>query len=198
MSKKATTSKISYVVTVILILLVVFAVVGFFARFTNNFEDDFITYYVEYDGKVLSGENNGYAFDKGEEYKFKVGNSLNVLNKDELSYSVSIVPNITDKTDFVFENDTERYKFSQIKDVTAQFNIDTHDDYFVLKAEKLLGEVIGDVYNSDFEGVPVVDGKYDYFKMIISIDGGNDIYITFNVLVPAEGMIISGGAIIAG
>lgn len=199
MSRKGGGSKFGYVLIVVGVVLLLVIVVGFIARFTNNFTSGFATFYVEHNGKTITADRGGYGFDQGVEYRFNVGYSLDVFNKEKLNYNVKVAPNITSETEFVFENDDYRYKFSDKDDLTAQFKITKYDDYFTLTADKLLNEVINSAYDGNFTGIPAVDGKLDYFKLVISSeDGSKSISITFNVSVPPEGMTPNTGHIIAG
>lgn len=199
MKIKSGGSKLGYILIVVGVILLLVLVVGFIAKFTNNFTSDFATFYIEHDGKTITSNRGGYGFDKGVEYRFNVGYSLDAFNKEKLNYNVKVAPNITSETDFVFENDDYRYKFSDKDDLTALFKITKYDDYFSLTADKLLNEVINSAYDGNFTGIPTVDGKLDYFKLIISSeDGSRSINITFNVSVPPEGMTPNTGHIIAG
>lgn len=199
MSRKNGGSKLGYVIIVVGVVLLLALVIGFIAKFTNNFTSSFATFYVEHDGKIITSNRSGYGFDKGVEYRFNVGYSLEVFNKEKLEYNVKIAPNITPETEFLFENADYRYKFSDYDDLTEQFKITKYDNYFTLTADKLLNEVINSAYEGNFTGIPTVDGKFDYFKLIISSeDGSKSINIMFNVSVPPEGMTSNTGHIIAG
>lgn len=197
--KNGGASKLSYILIVVGVVLFFVFVCGFFAKFTNNFTSDFATFYVEHDGKTITADRGGYGFDRGVEYRFNVGYSLDVFNKEKLNYNVKVAPNITPETEFVFENDDYRYKFSDNDDLTAQFKITKHDGYFTLTADKLLNEVINSAYDGNFTGIPTVDGKLDYFTLIVSSeDGSKSINIAFNVSIPPEGLTSNAGHIIAG
>lgn len=199
MSRKGDSSKLGYILIVVGVILLLVFIVGFIARFTNNFTSGFATFYVEHDGKTLTADRGGYGFDKGVEYRFNVGYSLDVFNKEKLTYNVKIAPNITSETDFVFENADDRFKFSDKDDLTAQFKITKYDGYFTLTADKLLSEVLASAYDGNFTGIPTVDGELDYFKLVISSeDGSKRISLGFNVSVPPEGMTPNTGHIIAG
>lgn len=56
-----TKSKIGQVVSYIVILLVIVAVIGVFAYFTNGFTSDFKTFYVSVNGKDVMTTANGYV-----------------------------------------------------------------------------------------------------------------------------------------
>ena len=193
------TFKISYILVVVLVILVLLLAVSFIAKFTNNFTSDFAAFYVEHDGKTITSDRGGFNFDKDTEYRIKVGYPLGVFNKEKLSYNVKVMPNVTDETDFEFTDGTEAYKYSDITDLTEQFKIQQYDDYFTLTADKLLNEIIENVYGDTLTGVPSVNFKQDYLKLVISsVDSSACINLTFNVSIPVEGVQPDYEHIIAG
>ena len=72
-----TKSKIGQVVSYIAILLVIVAVIGVFAYFTNGFTTDFKTFYVSVNGKDVMTSQNGYVVTPSEPLKrTKISTSL--------------------------------------------------------------------------------------------------------------------------
>lgn len=197
--KSGTGSKITYVILVTLIVLLLLVVVGFFAKFTNNFTSGFATFYVEHNDKTIISDKGGFAFDLNTEYSFNVGYSLDFVNKEKLGYSVEITPNITEDTDFVIETDDSNYKFSDIGDLTEYFTVTQYESYFTLRADKTLSEIIKAVYGDTATGVPFVDGSKDYLLLTVySEDKSTAINLAFNATVPAEGLTPNYGHIVAG
>lgn len=109
-----TKSKIGQVVSYIAILLVIVAVIGVFAYFTNGFTSDFKTFYVSVNGKDVMTSQNGYVVTPSEPLKVDVKYTF-AFNKNETKgYSVKIVPNKTDE-DFDFSVDGETHFFGDEK-----------------------------------------------------------------------------------
>lgn len=83
-----TKSKIGQVVSYIVILLVIVAVIGVFAYFTNGFTSDFKTFYVSVNGKDVMASGNGYVVTPSEPLKVDVKYTF-AFNKNETKgYSV--------------------------------------------------------------------------------------------------------------
>lgn len=126
-----TKSKIGQVVSYIAILLVIVAVIGVFAYFTNGFTTDFKTFYVSVNGKDVMTSQNGYVVTPSEPLKVDVKYTF-AFNKNETKgYSVKIVPNKTDE-DFDFSVDGETRFFGDEKDLTNGFVIDKREQSFTV------------------------------------------------------------------
>ena len=67
-----TKSKIGQVVSYIVILLVIVAVIGVFAYFTNGFTSDFKTFYVSVNGKDVMTSQSGYVVTPSEPLKGEI------------------------------------------------------------------------------------------------------------------------------
>ena len=78
-----TKSKIGQVVSYIVILLVIVAVIGVFAYFTNGFTSDFKTFYVTVNGKDVMTTTGGYVLSQDKsttvdvKYTFAFANEQN-------------------------------------------------------------------------------------------------------------------------
>ena len=104
-----TKSKIGQVVSYIAILLVIVAVIGVFAHFTNGFTSDFKTFYVSVDGKDVMISGSGYAISENEPLSVDVKYTFGAFNKNETKdYSVKIVPNKIENSDFTYTVDGDR------------------------------------------------------------------------------------------
>lgn len=175
---------IRFVLSVIAILAIVGCFV-FIARYTNNFTGNFSTFYLESNGKMITCDTSKYSMEIDKEYRFEVGYTFNFLNKDEqLGYHVSIVPNITNNTDFDFTVDNLTKSYNEEKDLTKFFNIKTYDKYFTIKPIIDLPEMMTILYSGKTVlGVPITKntGK-DYFIMVVSsADKTTVINVAFNL-----------------
>lgn len=176
-------SKIAYAIIVVFVVFLLLAVGGFFAKYTNGFTSDFATFYVEYDGKTITSDKGGYGFVVGEKYDFKVGYSLDFINKDKLTYNVKVVPNITENTDFKYETADGLYKFSDIEDLTQFFEIEKGENGFTLSTDYTLQKMFTQIYGETVSGVPTEYGSEDYLKLVVSSeDGSKIINLSFNTI----------------
>lgn len=174
-----TKSKIGQVVSYIAILLVIVAVIGVFAHFTNGFTTDFKTFYVSVNGKDVMTSGDGYVVTPSEPLKVDVKYTF-AFNKNETKgYSVKIVPNKTDD-DFDFSVDGETHFFGDEKDLTNGFVIDKQEKSFtVIPKGGTLQEILQAVY-SDNEVVCENKGYNDMFTVIVtSYNGESSVKLNF-------------------
>lgn len=96
------------IVSYILILMVIVATIGVFAYFTNGFTSDFKTFYVSINGKDVMTSQGGFVATTKEPLAVDVKYTFGALNKDEnKGYSVKIVPNKIENSDFTYTVDGE-------------------------------------------------------------------------------------------
>lgn len=126
-----TKSKIGQVVSYIVILLVIVAVIGVFAYFTNGFTSDFKTFYVSVNGKDVMTSSSGYVITPQEPLSVDVKYTFAFNQSETKGYSVKIVPNKTDE-DFDFSVDGETHYFGDEKDLTNGFVIDKQEKSFTV------------------------------------------------------------------
>lgn len=175
-----TKSKIGQVVSYIAILLVIVAVIGVFAHFTNGFTSDFKTFYVSVDGKDVMISGNGYVISENEPLSVDVKYTFGSFNKNETKgYSVKIVPNKTDE-DFDFSVDGETHFFGDEKDLTNGFLIDKREQSFTVvpKGGTPL-EILKAVYPEN-EVTCESKGYNDMFTVIVtSYNGESSVKLNF-------------------
>lgn len=177
-----TKSKIGQVVSYIAILLVIVAVIGVFAYFTNGFTTDFKTFYVSVNGKDVMTSQNGYVVTPSEPLKVDVKYTFNFATDETKDYSVKIVPNKIENSDFTYTVDGESKSFQSETDLTAAFEIDKGEKSFTVKPKgKSLTEVL-----TAFYGTEVTDcenkGYTDMFTIIVtSYNGEASVKLNFTV-----------------
>lgn len=176
-----TKTKIGQVVSYIVILLVIVAVIGVFAYFTNGFTSDFKTFYVSVNGKDVMTFQSGYVITENEPLEVDVKYTFGAFNKDETKdYSVKIVPNKIENSDFTYTVDGESKSFQSETDLTAAFEIDKGENSFTVKPKgKSLTEVL-----TAFYGKEVTDcenkGYTDMFTIIVtSYNGESSVKLNF-------------------
>lgn len=163
-------------------IAVLAGILGFVARYTNNFTSEFKTLYVKFGDKTIMEDTKGVYIEQNREHRFDVGYSLGFLNKDNNNdFRVRIVPN----TEFEYTVDGKTYLYSKIEDLTECFTVQLHDGYFTLTEEKDLPDMIQTLYVSKVvTGVPrALDSGKDYFLLEISNpDKSMKIRIAFNLI----------------
>ena len=187
-----TKSKIGQVVSYIVILLVIVAVIGVFAYFTNGFTSDFKTFYVSVDGKDVMISGNGYVISENEPLSVDVKYTFGSFNKNETKdYSVKIIPNKIENSDFTYTVDGESKSFQLETDLTAAFEIDKGEKSFTVKPKgKSLTEVL-----TAFYGTEVTDcdnkGYTDMFTIIVtSYNGEASVKLNFTIAGKVVGVVL--------
>ena len=187
-----TKTKIGQVISYIVILLVIVAVVGVFAHFTNGFTSDFKTFYVSVDGKDVMISGSGYAISENEPLSVDVKYTFGSFNKNETKdYSVKIIPNKIENSDFTYTVDGESKSFQLETALTAAFEIDKGEKSFTVKPKgKSLTEVL-----TAFYGTEVTDcenkGYTDMFTIIVtSYNGEASVKLNFTIAGKVVGVVL--------
>ena len=174
-----TKTKIGQVVSYIVILLVIVAVIGVFAYFTNGFTSDFKTFYVSVNGKDVMTSGSGYVITPQEPLSVDVKYTFAFNQTETKGYSVKIVPNKTDE-DFDFSVDGETHYFGDEKDLSNGFVIDKQEKSFTVtpKGSTPL-EILKAVY-PESEVSCESKGNNDMFTLIItSYNGESSVKLNF-------------------
>ena len=166
-----TKTKIGQVVSYIVILLVIVAVIGVFAYFTNGFTSDFKTFYVSVNGKDVMTSSSGYVITPQEPLSVDVKYTFAFNQSETKGYSVKIVPNKTDEN-FDFSVDGETHYFGDEKDLSNGFIIDKQEKSFTVtpKGSTPL-EILKAVY-PESEVSCESKGYNDMFTLIITSYNG--------------------------
>ncbi len=170
---------ISFIITLVLFVLIVGAVVVVF-KYTNGFNEEFKTFYIEYKGEqILTGENK-MTYEKGT-YRYDVKYTFDTEESEPKDYTVKIVPN-TDK-DFEYTVDGKTYKYSKISDLSAAFNLTKQPTYFEFTVTESMNiqSVIATQYPGktvEIDKSALLNNSYP-FKLVISSYSGN---VTYNIL----------------
>ena len=174
-----TKSKIGQVVSYIVILLVIVAVIGVFAYFTNGFTSDFKTFYVSVNDKDVMTSSSVYVITPQEPLSVDVKYTFAFNQSETKGYSVKIVPNKTDE-DFDFSVDGETHYFGDEKDLSNGFIIDKQEKSFTVtpKGSTPL-EILQAIYPEN-EVSCESKGYNDMFTLIItSYNGESSVKLNF-------------------
>lgn len=187
-----TKTKIGQVVSYMVILLVIVAVIGVFAHFTNGFTSDFKTFYVSVNGKDVMISGSDYAISENEPLSVDVKYTFGAFNQNETKdYSVKIIPNKIENSDFTYTVDGESKSFQSETDLTAAFEIEKGEKSFTVKPKgKSLTEVL-----TAFYGTEVTDcenkGYTDMFTIIVtSYNGEASVKLNFMIAGKVVGVIL--------
>lgn len=118
------------IIGIILVLLLLAGLVAIIYRFTNGFNEDFKTFYVEYGGEQILTTESEMHLVSGNTHRFDVKYTFDTENAEPKGYNVKVVPNA--QRDFDFMVDGERYLYSKQGDMTAAFGLKKSDTYFEL------------------------------------------------------------------
>ena len=118
------------IIGIILVLLLLAGLVAIIYRFTNGFNEDFKTFYVEYGGEQILTTESEMHLVSGNTHRFDVKHTFDTEDAEPKGYNVKVVPNA--QRDFDFTVDGERYLYSKQGDMTAAFGLKKSDTYFEL------------------------------------------------------------------
>ena len=177
------TNKATKIITYILLVLAIITVIGVVAHFTNGFTSDFKTFYVTVDGKDVMTSSGGYKVTVEKPLQVDVKYTFDAFNKNETKdYSVKIIPNKIENSDFTYTVDGESKSFQSETDLTSAFEIDKGEKSFTVKPKgKSLTEVL-----TAFYGTEVTDcenkGYTDMFTIVVtSYNGEASVKLNFTV-----------------
>lgn len=136
-------------ITAVAVLTLVVGAIAVIYKYTNGFNEEFKTFYIEYNGQKILTNDVKYEFEPNVEYRFDVKYTFEQSNAKPLDYNVRIIPNAAN--DFDFTADDRIYKYSKAKELTTAFSVDKHETYFTLvfTQEQTLTKVLGSVYGTD-------------------------------------------------
>ncbi len=182
MSKKRNINKFATVLAYILVLVLILSVIGFLAYFSKGFTDDFKTFYLRYDNRIIMQNETGFLIEPSKEYKFYPVYTLGFATKEKPNYEVKIKPK--QGVDFEYTVNGDKYLFSAISDLTPFFGVEKTEGYFTVYFNTDLVGLFAQIYNGKTVITPDFENK-DYFSLIVTsgkeqiiIDFCTDIWVT--------------------
>lgn len=127
-AKTVNKKKVRQAILYIVIILLLIAIVGFFAYFTNGFTGDFKSFYVVCNENTVMSTGSGYHLSASEPLNVDVCYTFGFLSKEITGYQVKVIPN----ADFDFKVDGNLYSFISEPDITECFNIDYQEKSFTI------------------------------------------------------------------
>ena len=184
------------VISVIVDILLLVGIVGIVYAFTNGFNEDFKTFYVEYDGKrVLTSESEA-TFRTEQTITFDVKYTFDSGNTEPRGYGVKVMPNT--KLDFSFKAGGKQYLYADAKELTSAFGIKKEASAFTLSIPKdfTLKTALEKAYGKTVE-VEEPTG-YPYILVISSYNEKVTYKITFGIVVNVSGIEVDKDGIVFG
>ena len=195
-SKGQTAAK---VIGVILVLVLLAGIVAVIYRFTNGFNEDFKTFYVEYDGEQILTTESEMHLVEGNTHRFDVKYTFDTGNSEPKDYNVKVIPNA--ERDFDFTVDGERYLYSKQDDMSAAFGLKKSDTYFELTIPQDFS--LEYALQSCYPGKEVIvheeaisSNAYPYMLVVSSYNGNMVYHIALSVGTEVTGVTLDPSQII--
>lgn len=189
MNRRKSSNIIVKVVAVILVVAILAAGIAIIFHFTNGFNEDFKTFYLEYEGKSIVQSKSEMQFTAGSEARFGVKYTFDV--GDEVrDYSVKISPN--DEEGFTYTVGDRPLTWraaSETADLSKVFGLKKEASSFTLTfpAEMTVKTVLESVFAGGEITVPdeaAVSLKPLYRLEVSSYNGEITYTVNFSVVVP--------------
>ena len=185
------TNKATKIITYILLILAVITVIGVVAHFTNGFTSDFKTFYVTVDGKDVMTSSGGYKVTTEKPLQVDVKYTFNFATDETKDYSVKIVPNKIENSDFTYTVAGESKSFQSETDISNGFEIAKSEKSFTIRPKgETISEVLSAVYDKE-----VTDcenkGYTDMFTIIVtSYNGEASVKLNFTIAGKVVGVVL--------
>lgn len=195
-SKGQTAAK---VIGVILVLALLAGLVAVLSKFTNGFNEDFKTFYVEYEGKQILAQNSELALEPGKTYRFDVKYTFDTQQSETKDYTVEIVPNA--EQDFEYTVDGEPYLYSKAGDLSSAFSLKKQATHFeiTLQEDMTLQSVLETVHPGQQVKVPETaadENPFPYALIVSSYNGNVSYRIAFNLGADVTGITLDPPSIV--
>lgn len=187
----------------VLVVLLLVALIGLIYKFTNGFNEDFKTFYVEYDGKQILTTDSKLTLNTNGDSTFNVKYTFDNDKSEAKDYNVKIIPNV--ERDFDYTVEGERYLFSQTGELTSAFDLKKEGSQFTLTIPKDydLQQVLQAVNGGKETVIPEdaeINNPYPYRLVVSSYNDKVTYNIDFKITEPVvkditlnPGQIIFGG-----
>lgn len=124
------TKTIAKTIVYILVAALLIGAIGFVYKYTNEFNEDFKTFYLEHNGEKILSSDSKMSIKPGDKYSFDVKYTFSGNATEEKGYNVKVLPN-PDK-DFAFTIAGGKFLFSKEKDLSRGFGIKKNETSFEL------------------------------------------------------------------
>lgn len=112
---------VAQIIAYVVLALVLVVAVGLIYKFTNGFNEDFKTFYIEYDGKQILTADSKISLNNSKTHTFNVKYTFDTEKSEPKDYKVKIIPNV--ERDFDYTVDGEKYLYSKTGELTSAFGL---------------------------------------------------------------------------
>ena len=181
------------IIGIILVLLLVAGLIAVIYKFTNGFNEDFKTFYVEHEGKQILSADSEMTFTEGKTHRVDVKYTFDTAQTEARDYSVEIVPN--SEQDFEYTVDGETYLYSKAGDLSAAFSLKKQKSYFeiTLREDMTLQSVLETVHPGQQVEVPETasdENPFPYALIVSSYNGNVSYRIAFDLGTDVTGITL--------
>ena len=178
---------VAQVIVYVVLALVLVAAVGLIYKYTNGFNEDFKTFYVEYDGKQILTADSKLSLKSSKTHTFNVKYTFDTEKSEPKDYKVKIVPNV--ERDFDYTIDGEKYLYSKTGELTSAFGLVKEQSLFsiTLPSDYNLQIVLQAVYGDKNTVVPEDaenNNPYPYRLVVSSYNEKVVFNIDFKIIAP--------------
>ena len=187
------------VIGIILVLALLAGLVAVIYKFTNGFNEDFKTFYVEHNGKQFLSAQNDLVLEDAGVHRFDVKYTFDTEQSETKDYAVEIVPNA--EQDFEYLVDGEPYLFSRAGDLSEAFDLNKQATYFEITTTDgmTLQSVLERCHTGQTVEVPADAEKgnaYPYQLVVTSYNGSVSYRIAFSVGMTVTGIMLDPPSIV--
>lgn len=179
MSKRKAGNVIIKIVSLVILLALLIGGAVFLYRYTNGFNEDLKTFYLEYQGEKILSDSKEMRFLYGKEQKFDVKYTFD-LEQGERDYSVKIVPNEDVSFNYSVDGIPKKWRAAnETADLSAYFNLKKEETSFTFTVPDGLtvAGLLGKIYP---EGTVTVDGDAlkgkPLYRLVVSSYNGEITY----------------------
>ena len=187
------------VIGIILVLALLAGLVAVIYKFTNGFNEDFKTFYVEHEGKQFLSAQNDLVLEDAGVHRFDVKYTFDTEQSETKDYAVEIVSNA--EQDFEYLVDGEPHLFSRVGDLSAAFGLNKQATYFEITTTDgmTLQSVLERCHTGQTVEVPADAEKgnaYPYQLIVTSYNGSVSYRIAFSVGMTVTGITLDPPSIV--
>ena len=168
------------------IVALIVGVIVYFSKMTNGFQEDFKTFYLEYEGKEITAKESKLSLNPDSENRFDIKYFVGFEPNENAdnTYSVEIIPNGA-YGDLVYTVDGKKYCYGDMENFAGIFKVERNEKYFTVTAPKevTLMALLSAKYPEqavELSGDFAEENNY-YYTLRVSTYSGSTVYnINFN------------------
>ena len=200
--KKTFGSAIIKIISLMILLALLVAGVVFLYRYTNGFNEDFKTFYIEHDGEQIFQSQSEMRFTAGAEAKFNVKYVFD-HGEEARDYNVKIMPNEDESFNYYVDGVPKKWRaVDETKDFSSFFELkkDATSFSLVFPKEMTAETILCSIYPEDeltIDPSAFEFGRFLYRLEVSSYNNGVTYIINFAVDLPSlvldQEVLIFGG-----